>query len=201
VVNCKSDFNQGALRVAILSRDEIFRLALVLGGTRSGKSRFALELAGNFPAPRLYLATAEAGDEEMAARIAQHRRDRGDGWDTWEVPLDLTGALVQAQGRYQVILADCLTLWLTNWLIREGDTSALKNVCLDLVATVKEGSTPTVLVSNEVGCGIVPENPLAREFRDWAGWLHQQLAAAADLVVLTVAGLPLIIKSPYEKEE
>jgi adenosylcobinamide kinase / adenosylcobinamide-phosphate guanylyltransferase len=137
----------------------------------------------------------------MAARIAQHRRDRGEGWDTREVPLDLAGALVTAQGRYQVILADCLTLWLTNWLIREEDTSALKNVCLDLVATVQEGSTPTVLVSNEVGWGIVPENPLAREFRDWAGWLHQLLAAAADLVVLMVAGLPVIIKSPYEKEE
>jgi adenosylcobinamide kinase/adenosylcobinamide-phosphate guanylyltransferase len=201
VVNRKGGFTKGALRAGVLSGDEIFRVALVLGGARSGKSRFSLELAGNFPAPRLYLATAEAGDEEMAARIAQHRRDRGEGWDTREVPLDLAGALATAQGRYQVILADCLTLWLTNWLIREGDTSALKNVCLDLVATVKEGSTPTVLVSNEVGWGIVPENPLAREFRDWAGWLHQLLAAAADLVVLLVAGIPLILKSPYEKEE
>jgi adenosylcobinamide kinase / adenosylcobinamide-phosphate guanylyltransferase len=184
-----------------LSGDDIFRLALILGGARSGKSRFALELAGNFPQPRLYLATAQAGDEEMAARIAQHRRDRGEGWDTREVPLDLSGAITQAQGRYQVILADCLTLWLTNWLIREGDATALKNVCLELVATLKESSTPTILVSNEVGWGIVPDNPLAREFRDWAGWLHQNLAAAADLVTLLVAGIPLMVKNPYEKEE
>ncbi len=176
-----------------------FRLALILGGTRSGKSGYALELAKQFPQPRLYLATAEAGDEEMTARIAQHRRDRGEGWDTREVPLDLAGAFTQAQGRYQVILADCLTMWLTNWLIREGDRAALKSICLELVQTLEQAATTTILVSNEVGWGIVPENPLAREFRDWAGWLHQLVAAAADLVVLTVAGLPLTLKSAHKK--
>jgi adenosylcobinamide kinase / adenosylcobinamide-phosphate guanylyltransferase len=176
-----------------------FRLALILGGTRSGKSGYALELARGFPAPRLYLATAEAGDEEMAARIAQHRQDRGEGWDTWEVPLDLAGAFAQAQGRYQVILADCLTLWLSNWLIRGGDSAELKSVCLELANILEKSATPTILVSNEVGWGIVPENPLAREFRDWAGWLHQLLAAAADLVVLTVAGLPMTLKSAHKK--
>jgi adenosylcobinamide kinase/adenosylcobinamide-phosphate guanylyltransferase len=175
------------------------RLALLLGGARSGKSSYSLELAGNFPAPRLYLATAEAGDEEMTARIAQHRRDRGEGWDTREVPLDLAGALAQAQGRYQVILADCLTLWLTNWLLRGGDSAELKSVCLELVHILEKTATPTILVSNEVGWGIVPENPLAREFRDWAGWLHQLVAAAADLVVLMVAGLPMTLKSAHGK--
>jgi adenosylcobinamide kinase/adenosylcobinamide-phosphate guanylyltransferase len=178
-----------------------FRCALILGGARSGKSSYSLELAKRFPAPRLYLATAEAGDEEIAVRIAQHRRDRGEGWDTREVPLDLAGALAQAQGRYQVILADCLTLWLTNWLLRGGDSAELKSVCLELVHILEKTATPTILVSNEVGWSIVPENPLAREFRDWAGWLHQLLAATADLVVLMVAGLPLILKSSYEKEE
>ena len=178
-----------------------FRLALILGGTRSGKSSYALDLARNFPVPRLYLATAEAGDEEMAARIAKHRQDRGEGWDTVEVPLELTGAIAGAQGRYQVILADCLTLWLSNWLIRGGDSAELKGVCLDLVNILKKTATPTILVSNEVGWGIVPEHTLAREFRDWAGWLHQLLAAAADLVVLMVAGLPLMVKSPNKKEE
>jgi adenosylcobinamide kinase/adenosylcobinamide-phosphate guanylyltransferase len=176
-----------------------FRLALILGGARSGKSSYSLELAGQFPDPRLYLATAEAGDEEMAARIAQHRRDRGEGWDTREVPLDLAGALAQAQGRYKVILADCLTLWLSNWLIRGGDRAELKSVCLELVKILERAATPTILVSNEVGWGIVPENPLAREFRDWAGWLHQLLAAAADLVVLMVAGLPLTLKPAHGK--
>jgi adenosylcobinamide kinase/adenosylcobinamide-phosphate guanylyltransferase len=178
-----------------------FRLALILGGTRSGKSGYALELAKKFSAPRLYLATAEAGDEEMAARIAKHRQDRGEGWDTMEVPLDLAGAVAAGQGRYQVILADCLTLWLSNWLVRGGDSAELKKVCLELVNILERAATPTILVSNEVGWGIVPENPLAREFRDWAGWLHQLLAAAADLVVLTVAGLPVILKSPNKKEE
>ena len=178
-----------------------FRRALILGGARSGKSGYALELAGHFPPPRLYLATAEAGDEEMVARIAQHRRDRGEGWDTLETPLDLAAALAQAQGRYQVILADCLTLWLSNWLIRGGDRPQLQAVGQELVSALQQASTPTILVSNEVGLGIVPENPLAREFRDWAGWLHQQLAAAADLVVLLVAGLPLTLKSAHGKGE
>jgi adenosylcobinamide kinase/adenosylcobinamide-phosphate guanylyltransferase len=180
-----------------LSPLDNFRLAFILGGARSGKSRYALELAGSFPPPRLYLATAEAGDEEMAARIAQHRRDRGEGWDTVEAPLDLAGALAQAQGRYKVILVDCLTLWLSNWLIRGGETAELKTVFVELVAAVEQATTPLILVSNEVGWGIVPENPLAREFRDWAGWLHQLIAAAADLVVLLVAGLPFTIKSAH----
>ena len=178
-----------------------FRRALILGGARSGKSSYSLELARHFPPPRLYLATAEAGDEEMADRIARHRRGRGEGWDTREAPLELAEAIAQAQGRYQVILVDCLTLWLSNWLLRGGDHAGLKAVCLELVATLKQASTPTILVSNEVGWGIVPENPLAREFRDWAGWLHQQLAAAADLVVLLVAGLPLTLKSARGKGE
>jgi adenosyl cobinamide kinase/adenosyl cobinamide phosphate guanylyltransferase len=177
-----------------------FRVALILGGARSGKSRYALEWARQFPPPRLYLATAEAGDEEMAARIAQHRRDRGEGWDTEETPLDLTEAILRAQGRYQVILADCLTLWLSNWLIR-GDRAGLESVCNELAAAVERTTTPIILVSNEVGWGIVPENPLAREFRDRSGRLHQLLAAAADLVVLLMAGLPLTLKSSHDKGE
>jgi adenosylcobinamide kinase / adenosylcobinamide-phosphate guanylyltransferase len=184
-----------------LNADATFRLALVLGGARSGKSRYALELAHRFPPPRLYLATAEAGDEEMAARIAQHRRERGAGWDTLEAPLALAAAISQAQGRYGVILADCLTLWLSNWLIRGGDRAELKTVCGELAAAVEATITPVILVSNEVGWGIVPDNPLAREFRDWAGWLHQRLAAAADLVVLLAAGLPLTLKSAHGKEK
>ena len=184
-----------------MSRWKNFRLAFVLGGARSGKSRYALDLAGNFPPPRLYMATAEAGDEEMAARIAQHRRERGEGWETVEAHLDLAGALSQAQGRYEVILVDCLTLWLSNWLIRGGDPAELQKVCMELAAAVEQAATPAILVSNEVGWGIVPENPLAREFRDRAGWLHQLIAAAADLVVLLVAGLPLTLKSAHGKGE
>jgi adenosylcobinamide kinase/adenosylcobinamide-phosphate guanylyltransferase len=118
-----------------------------------------------------------------------------------EAPLDLAGALAQAQGRYQVILADCLTLWLSNWLIRGGGSAELQRVCEELAAVGEKVTTPTILVSNEVGWGIVPENPLAREFRDWAGWLHQLIASAADLVVLLAAGLPLTLKSAHQKGE
>ena len=184
-----------------MSRSEKLRLALVLGGARSGKSRYALDLAGTFPPPRLYVATAEAGDEEMAVRIAQHRRDRGEGWETVEAPLELAGALSQAQGGYEVIVVDCLTLWLSNQLIRGGDGAELQRECVELAAAVEKTATPTIVVSNEVGWGIVPENPLAREFRDLAGWLHQLMAAAADLVVLLVAGLPLTVKSVHGKGE
>jgi len=181
--------------------EQAFRRALILGGARSGKSGYALELARKFPAPRLFLATAEAGDEEMAARIAQHQLERGEGWDTWEAPLNLAEAITQAQGSCEVILADCLTLWLSNQLLRAGDPDELKKLCLEVVEALRETATPTILVSNEVGLGIVPENPLARQFRDWAGWFHRQLAAAADLVVLMVAGLPLILKSGHGNGE
>jgi len=184
-----------------LSRSENFRLALILGGARSGKSRYALDLAGTFPPPRLYVATAEAGDEEMAVRIGQHRRDRGEGWETAEAPLELAGTLEQAQGGYEVIVVDCLTLWLSNQLIRGGGEAELQRECVELAAVVEKAATPTIVVSNEVGWGIVPENPLAREFRDRAGWLHQLMAAAADLVVLLVAGLPLTLKSAHGKGE
>ena len=182
-----------------MSSGNNFRLALILGGARSGKSRYALDLALTFPTPRLYLATAEAGDEEMAARIARHQQDRGAGWDTVEAPLDLAGTLAQAQGRYTVILVDCLTLWLSNWLIRGGEAAALKTVCMEMMAAIEQATTPAILVSNEVGWGIVPENPLAREFRDRAGWLHQLISGTADLVVLLVAGLPVILKSSHGK--
>jgi adenosylcobinamide kinase/adenosylcobinamide-phosphate guanylyltransferase len=131
----------------------------------------------------------------MADRIAHHRRERGEGWETWEVPLNLAEAISEAQGRGRVILVDCLTLWLTNRLIRGDDSANLKKICLELAETIGQAATPVILVSNEVGWGIVPENPLARQFRDWAGWLHQLLAAKADLVVLMAAGLPLILKS------
>jgi adenosyl cobinamide kinase/adenosyl cobinamide phosphate guanylyltransferase len=158
-----------------------------------------MKLAGNFPQPRLYLATADAGDEEMATRIAQHRRERGVSWDTREAPLDLAAAIAQAQGSYRVIVADCLTMWLTNWLIKGGEGADLKALGGELAAALEQVTTPTILVSNEVGWGIVPDNPLAREFRDWAGWLHQQLARVADLVVLVVAGLPMTLKSARGK--
>ena len=172
-----------------------FRLALVLGGTRSGKSRYGLSLAARFPGPRLFVATCEPGDPEMCARIDHHRQERGPEWETREVPLDLADTLAGLPGHYGVILIDCLTMWLSNLLLREGENQAgIQAGCDLLVQSLVRSRTPAILISNEVGWGIVPDNPLAREFRDWAGGLHQRLAQIADLVVLVVAGIPLVVK-------
>lgn len=172
-----------------------FRVALILGGARSGKSRHGLSLAAQYPPPRLFVATGEPGDAEMAARIEYHRHQRGPGWDTREAPLALATTLTAAQGSYGVILVDCLTLWLANLMLREDQPDApLEADCQHLLEVLANVSTPTILISNEVGWGIVPENPLARRFRDRAGWLHQQLAEVADLVTLVVAGLAVRIK-------
>lgn len=170
------------------------RTILVLGGARSGKSAHAERLVQTLAAGArpVYLATAEAGDGEMADRIAQHRARRGDGWRTLEAPLDLVGALAQVTDGAPV-LVDCLTLWLANLMAAERDVAAETE---RLIAAL-DGRAGTVLfVSNEVGWGIVPDNALARAFRDAAGRLHQAVAAAADEVYLVVAGLPLALKTP-----
>jgi len=162
-------------------------LTLVLGGARSGKSRFAEGLVTRAPPPWTYIATAQAFDDEMRARIAAHRDGRLPGWRTVEAPMDLAGALRDAPGP---VLVDCLTLWLSNLMLAESDLAA---ATAGLTAAL-DRAAPTVLVSNEVGLGIVPDNALARRFRDAAGILHQQLAARASCVVFTVAGLPLFVK-------
>lgn len=172
-----------------------FRVALVLGGARSGKSCYGLGLAARCPAPRLFVATCEPRDAEMEARIAAHQRERGSDWATREVPLELAATLSAAQGNYGVILVDCLTMWVSNLLLQENAPSGrIQTACEGLMEGLRNTSTPTILISNEVGMGIVPDNPLSREFRDQAGWLHQRLAQVADLVVLVVAGIPLLVK-------
>ncbi|MEM9010148.1 MAG: bifunctional adenosylcobinamide kinase/adenosylcobinamide-phosphate guanylyltransferase [Pseudomonadota bacterium] len=165
-------------------------LTLVLGGARSGKSALAERLAEGSGLRPLYVATAEAGDGEMAARIALHRARRGERWQTVEAPLDLAKALNEVD-RGQVVLIDCLTLWLSN-LMHAGDP--VEPAVDDLLAAAAEPSRPVVCVSNEVGLGIVPENALARRFRDAQGALNQRVAAAAGLVVFVAAGLPLVLK-------
>lgn len=163
------------------------RLTLVLGGARSGKSRQAEALVMAEPAPWTYIATARAADDEMRARIAKHRARRGVGWETVEAPLDLAGPLATPRPA----LVDCLTLWLTN-LMLGGQDIAAATAALDAALATRMAAT--VLVSNEVGLGIVPENALARRFRDAAGRLHQHLATRADSVLFMVAGLPLRAK-------
>lgn len=165
-------------------------LTLVVGGARSGKSRFAEGLIDASQRPRRYIATAEAWDDEMRARIALHQADRGADWTTIEAPLDLPTALASAR-KDEAVLIDCATLWLTNHLLAEHDLAAEADRLITALATCP---APVVIVSNEVGWGIVPENALARRFRDEQGRLNQRLAAAAGLVVTVIAGLPMALK-------
>ncbi|SDX51092.1 bifunctional adenosylcobinamide kinase/adenosylcobinamide-phosphate guanylyltransferase [Roseicitreum antarcticum] len=165
-------------------------LTLILGGARSGKSALAEAEVTARPGPWTYIATAQAFDTEMAERIAQHRADRVPGWRTVEAPLDLAGAL-KALPPGQPVLVDCLTLWLSNHLLAEHELIVVNN---GLMAALQARRGPVWLVANEVGLGIVPDNALARRFRDAAGRLNQQIAAQADRVVFVAAGLPLMLK-------
>jgi adenosylcobinamide kinase/adenosylcobinamide-phosphate guanylyltransferase len=163
---------------------------LVTGGARSGKSAIAESQALSLGASAIYIATAEARDAEMAARIAAHQARRGKNWMTYAEPLDVTRALTTTDGRGPR-LVDCLTLWLTNLMLGGHDWQSAGRA---LVAALPLQVDPVIIVTNEVGSGIVPENALAREFRDAAGLLNQWVAAVADDVILVVAGLPLKVK-------
>ena len=166
-------------------------LTFVLGGARSGKTSYALHEAWKRPGNRhVMIATAQAHDAEMAERIARHRAERGEGWTTVEAPLDLAGA-VAGLGAGDVAVVDCLTLWLTNHLLAEAD---LGQQVAELTRALAASPAALYVVSNEVGQGIVPDNALARRFRDEAGWMNQAMAAAAGRVVLVTAGLPLVLK-------
>ena len=170
------------------------KLYFITGGARAGKSLFAEKLAYRLKGKHAYIATAQALDPEMSARIQQHRERRGDAWDTFEEPLDAAGLLTRLSGRYQVILFDCLTLWLSNIMARSEEDEAITARCSELVASIKDFDGNRVLVSNEVGLGIVPDNPLARRFRDLAGILNQRMAQAADEVYFMASGIPVRIK-------
>ncbi len=168
-------------------------LTLVLGGAESGKSVHGEHLAESTAGPLLYIATAEAGDGEMADRIARHRARRGSRWRTVEVPLALADAIENAGDGLTAILVDCLTLWLANLMGAERDSAVAAD---DLVRALGRAPAPVIVVSNEVGLGIVPENALARRFREVAGRLNRHVAAAADRVDFLAAGIPLALKSP-----
>ncbi|MBX9991008.1 bifunctional adenosylcobinamide kinase/adenosylcobinamide-phosphate guanylyltransferase [Phreatobacter oligotrophus] len=168
-------------------------VTLVLGGARSGKSAHAERLALGAGGEPVYIATAEAHDEEMAERIARHRADRqGRGWTTVEEPLDLAGAIGREARPGRSLLVDCLTLWLSNVMLAGRDPADAQAA---LVMALGGAVAPVVLVSNEVGLGLVPETPLGRAFRDAQGRLNQAIAARADRVVFVAAGLPLTLKS------
>jgi len=166
-------------------------IVLVLGGARSGKSAYAERLVAESGLPAAYVATAQAGDPEMAERIAAHRRRRPPAWRTVEAPLDLESALETQAGEGRAVLVDCLTLWLSNLMFSDADVEARGTT---LAATAKQLAGLRVFVSNEVGLGLVPDNPLGRRFRDTQGRLNQKIAAIADRVVFMAAGLPLVLK-------
>ncbi len=167
---------------------------LVTGGRRSGKSSHALELAESLGERRLYIATAEALDDEMVERVAKHQNERGDGWDTAEEPIDISPIIKEANG-YDIILIDCLTLWLCNIMHKSGPTDEdilkaidnLSNACISANTTV-------IAVTNELGSGVIPDNALSRRFTDLAGIMNQRMAHAADKVILTVSGISMTIK-------
>ncbi|BBD02049.1 MULTISPECIES: bifunctional adenosylcobinamide kinase/adenosylcobinamide-phosphate guanylyltransferase [Sphingobium] len=166
-------------------------LLFVLGGARSGKSRYALKRAEALPGELLFVATAQALDHEMDSRIARHREERGPRWRTIEEPVDLA-AVVRAEVRAdRVLLIDCLTLWASNLMFADRDIDTATGA---LVAALGEAQGPVILVANEVGLGIVPDNALARRFRDVAGIVNQAVAACVDEAVFMAAGLPMRLK-------
>ncbi len=183
--------DDGLVRQAAVEGEAVIacRSVLVFGGARSGKSGYALSLAEATAPERVMIATAQAFDEEMEARIAAHRQERGVGWTTRETPLDLVGALVEEARPGRVVLVDCITLWLSNLMLAERDLEA---AVAELAAARLEG--PVVFVSNEVGQGVVPPSKMGRQFQDAQGRANQALARACDAVVQVAAGLPRLLK-------
>lgn len=163
----------------------------ILGGARSGKSTRALELAETVARDLVFIATAEALDDEMAARIASHQAERNENWETIDAPLDLAAAIEGRARADCVVVVDCLTLWLSNLMHHGRD---VESEIAALAAALKAAKGDLILVSNEVGLGLVPETPLGRDFRDLQGRLNQHVAAACDVVEFVAAGLPIRLK-------
>lgn len=176
-----------------MSKHNNHSLVLVLGGARSGKSAWAQQYVEEHFESYLFLATARVLDEEMADRVRRHKASRGPHWQLIEEPVEIARTLSTDCGRVEAVLVDCLTVWLGNVLLEKGGKE-VERYQDGLLDALKTGERSLILVSNEVGMGIVPESPLGREFRDHAGRLNQRIAALADKVVLMVAGLPLFLK-------
>ncbi|WP_022666027.1 bifunctional adenosylcobinamide kinase/adenosylcobinamide-phosphate guanylyltransferase [Desulfospira joergensenii] len=171
------------------------KITLVIGGCRSGKSGFALDEANGIGGPeKIFLATSVPRDPEMDRRVAKHQAERGKDWQTVEEPVDIHEVIETRSEKADVILVDCLTLWTSNLMVQEEDESKIFEYTEKLVKALKKSQCPVFLVANEVGTGIVPDNALARQFRDLAGFVNQRIAGAADRVVLTVAGIGVQIK-------
>jgi adenosyl cobinamide kinase/adenosyl cobinamide phosphate guanylyltransferase len=172
--------------------DEIGKI-LITGGCRCGKSTYALNLAEGHT-NRVFMATAEARDREMAERIERHKRQRNNTWRTIEEPLELAGSLAREMGPGGLVVIDCLTLWLSNLLVRGDTCESIMDKVNTLTEMIQDTPGNLIVITNEVGWGIVPEHELARQFRDLAGFANQRLAEVCSRVVLMVSGLPVIIK-------
>ena len=169
-------------------------MIFITGGCRSGKSRYALDYADSHFSKRVYLATAEVLDEEMARRVQLHKNARGPQWRTVEEPIEIVDTVIRIGHEVEVILLDCLTLWLSNLLLKWNDESKINHEVDRLMATFRQSQATLIVVTNEVGMGIVPDDPLGRRFRDLAGSINQRMAAVADQVVFMVSGIPIFLK-------
>jgi adenosylcobinamide kinase/adenosylcobinamide-phosphate guanylyltransferase len=169
-------------------------MIFITGGCRSGKSRFALDYANQHFSKRLYLATCEALDEEMAQRIEHHKKMRGPEWQTIEEPITIVNEIREYGDKVEVILLDCITLWLSNLMIKWNSESRIMDEVDRFIDVIKQSQTSLVIVSNEVGMGIVPADPLSRRFRDLSGMTNQRIAEVVDTVIYMVSGIPMFLK-------
>jgi len=170
------------------------RIIFITGGCRSGKSRFALDYANRHFSKKLYLATAEVLDEEMALRVEHHKKARGPEWQTIEEPLRVVEKIREYGNHAEAILFDCMTLWLSNLLLRGDDESEIMEEVERLGIVIQETHATLIIVTNEVGMGIVPSDPLGRRFRDLAGMANQKMASLADTVIIMISGIPMALK-------
>lgn len=170
-------------------------ITLVIGGTRSGKSRFALKLANEYEnTQKIFIATCVPKDEEMKKRVERHKKDRGEDWRTVETEILLPEAVSGKSDKGRIIVVDCLTLWISNLMLGQEEQDGMEKGVQRLMKSLKESVCPVILVTNEVGTGIVPENPMARSYRDAVGMVNQLVAKTANRVVWMVAGIPVVIK-------
>jgi adenosylcobinamide kinase/adenosylcobinamide-phosphate guanylyltransferase len=174
------------------------KTTLIIGGCRSGKSSMAIDLANRYGASekKIFIATCVPLDTEMQDRVQKHKDERDNLWQTLEIPINLSQAIRENSPNADVILIDCITLWVNNLLMETSDNKTISDNIQDLVSALDAACCPVILVSNEVGTGIVPENALARLFRDYAGFANQQIAKHVQKVIWMVAGIPVTIKAP-----
>ena len=170
------------------------KIILITGGCRSGKSRFALDYANQHFLKKLYLATCEALDEEMAQRIEHHKKMRGPEWQTIEESIAIVNEIREYGDKVEVILLDCITLWLSNLLMKWNSDSRIMDEVNRFIDLIQQSQTSLIIVSNEVGMGIVPADPLSRRFRDLSGMINQRIAEVVDTVIYMVSGIPMFLK-------